>query len=85
MIESLLIAVLDLYKLLLIVYVLLSWLHIGANRWTELLRRAVEPVLNPVRVFLHARLPRQWQVLDWSPLAVYLLVGLAQTLLRILL
>lgn len=85
MIEGLLVTALDLYKLLLIAYVVLSWLHINANRWTELLRRVIEPVLRPVRALLTARLPRQWQILDWSPLAVYLLVGLAQTLVRILL
>lgn len=72
---------LELYKLALLAYVVLSWLRIPANKWTVLLQRIVEPVVGPVRRFLRAKLPAQWQLIDWSVLVVYLLVGLVQNLL----
>lgn len=75
-------SLLELYKLALLVYVVLSWLRIPANRWTVLLQRIVEPVVGPVRRFLRAKLPMQWQMFDWSVLVVYLLIGVAQSLLR---
>ncbi len=72
----------DLYKLALIAYVVLSFLHIPANRWTEMLRRIIEPALSPVRVFLHRVLPPNWmRTFDWSPVALYLLISLVQTVL----
>lgn len=85
MIYRLLNTLLELYKLALLVYVVLSWLRIPANRWTVLLQRLVEPVLEPVRRFLRAKLPKEWQIFDWSALVVYLLIGVVQTLLRSLL
>ena len=80
---SLLNALIELYKLALVAYVVLSWLHIPSNRWTVFLERLVEPVLKPVRRFLRKYLPSQWQIFDWSVLAVYLLLGVVQTLLRV--
>lgn len=85
MIYRLLNTLLELYKLALLIYVVLSWLRIPANRWTVLLQRLVEPVLEPVRRFLRAKLPKEWQIFDWSALVVYLLIGVVQTLLRSLL
>lgn len=79
---ALLNSALELYKLALLVYVVLSWLRIPANRWTVLLQRLVEPVVAPVRRFLRAKLPMQWQMFDWSVLVVYLLIGVVQSLLR---
>ena len=73
----------ELYKLALLAYVVLSWLRIPSNRWTVLLQRIVEPVVGPVRKSLRRHLPMQWQMFDWSVLVVYLLLGVAQTLLRI--
>lgn len=75
-------SLLELYKLAILAYIALSWLRIPANRWTVLLGRAVEPVVGPVRRFLRSRLPAQWQILDWSALVVYLLIGLVQSFLR---
>ena len=75
----------ELYKLVLVAYVVLSWLHIPSNRWTVLLQRLVEPVLTPVRKFLRKYLPSQWQIIDWSVLVVYVLLGVAQTMLRFVL
>ena len=75
-------SLIELYKLALLAYVVLSWLRIPSNRWTVLLQRIVEPVVSPVRRFLRARLPMQWQMFDWSVLVVYLLIGVAQSFLR---
>lgn len=80
---SLLNSLVELYKLALVAYVVLSWLRIPSNRWTVLLQRLVEPVLIPVRKFLRKYLPSQWQIIDWSVLAVYLLLGVVQTVLRV--
>ena len=82
---SLINTALSLYRLCIIAYVALSWLRITANKWTELLRRLVEPVLTPIRRLLVRRLPSQWQMLDWSPvvalLAIEVLGGVIRTLL----
>ncbi|MCH5287349.1 MAG: YggT family protein [Christensenellaceae bacterium] len=78
-------SLLELYKLVLLAYVVLSWLRIPSNRWTVLLQRLVEPVVTPVRTFLRARLPREWQMFDWSVLVVYLLIGVVEMLLRMVL
>ena len=75
-------SLLELYKLALLAYVALSWLRIPSNRWTVLLQRVVEPAVGPVRRFLRAHLPNQWQFLDWSAMVVYLLIGLVQSFLR---
>ncbi len=72
---------LDLFGILLLVYVVLSWLRLPANRWTTLLSRIVEPVLEPVRRLLRRILPPQAQIMDWSPLAVWLLLRIAQRVL----
>ena len=75
-------SLLELYKLALLAYIALSWLRIPSNKWTVMLQRVVEPVVGPVRRFLRTSLPNQWQILDWSALAVYLLIGLVQSFLR---
>ena len=75
-------SLLELYKLALLVYVVLSWLRIPANRWTVLLQRIIEPVVGPVRRFLRAKLPMQWQMFDWSVLVVYMLIGIIQSFAR---
>ena len=54
------------------------------SRWTELLRKIVEPVLNPIRRVLVEKLPPLWQLLDWSPLVAWLLVELVRYLLSML-
>lgn len=70
-----------LFDVALVVYVLLSWLRPSANRWTEGLRKVVEPVLTPIRRVLTEKLPPRWQILDWSPLVAWLLVELVRYLL----
>jgi len=71
----------SLFEAALIIYVILSWIRPSANRWTELLRRVVEPVLSPVRRFLVAKMPRYLLFLDWSPVAVLLAMRIIRRLL----
>ena len=44
-IYTLLSMLLSVYELVLVVYVVMSWIHPAANKWTELVRSLVEPVL----------------------------------------
>ena len=76
---------LSLFDLALLIYVLLSWLRPAANQWTELLRRIVEPVLTPIRRVLMARLPARWQIMDWSPMAAWLLIEIIRRVLEAIL
>ena len=73
-----------LFDVALLIYVAMSWLRPTANRWTELLRKIVEPVLNPIRRILVEKLPPRWQIFDWSPLVAWLLVELVRYLLSTL-
>ena len=82
LIYRLLSTVISAYELALLVYVILTWIRPAANRWTELLRSVVEPPLQPIRRFLMRHIPLRWQFLDWSVLAMWLLLDLAKTLLR---
>ena len=81
LIYRLLSAVISAYELALFVYVILSWVSIRANYWTELLRSVVEPPLRPIRRFLMRVIPLRWQFLDWSVLVMWLLLDLAKGLL----
>lgn len=76
--------VLSIYDLLVLVYVILMFIKPAANQWTELLNRVVEPVLAPVRGFLNAKLPDKVKVIDWSPVAVWIAIGLVQRLISVL-
>ena len=76
--------VLSIYDLLVLVYVILMFIKPAANQWTELLNRLVEPVLAPVRGFLNAKLPDKVKIIDWSPVAVWIVIGLVQRLISIL-
>lgn len=73
-----------LFDVALLIYVAMSWLRPTANRWTELLRKIVEPVLNPIRRILVEKLPPRCQIFDWSPLVAWLLVELVRYLLSTL-
>ncbi len=72
--------VLSLLSLAVIAHSIISLLRIPANRWTELLRSVVEPILNPIRRFLAKHLPREWQAVDLSGLAALLLIHVARML-----
>lgn len=69
------------YNVLVIAYVVLSWVRIPANKWTELLRSVVEPGLDIARKVMDRFLPSLRKPgIDWSP--VVLFVGVV--LLRII-
>ncbi len=72
---------LDLYKILIVVYVVLEILHVPANKWTEMLRSVIEPALAPVRKLMAKYLPKEWMKIDWSPVALFLLATVIQWLL----
>ena len=72
---------LKLYKLLLLAHFLIRVMKIPANKWTTLIASFVEPVLPPVRRALNEYLPKNWQVCDWSPIAVFLIVTVVQWVL----
>ena len=72
---------LNVYKLAVIAYCVISLMGISANKWTELLRSIVEPLLMPIRKLLAQHLPTAWQIVDWSPVVLILLVSLVQWVL----
>ncbi|MBQ6563708.1 MAG: YggT family protein [Clostridiales bacterium] len=73
--------VFNLFNILLLIYVLLSWIHPVQNKWTELVRSLVEPVLTPVRRFLQKNVPNLMGTFDWSPVALWLLISLIRQIL----
>ena len=72
---------LKLYKLVLLAHFIIGLLKMPANKWTTLIARFVEPVLPPVRRALSEYLPQKWQVCDWSPIAVFLVITVVQWVL----
>lgn len=76
---------LGLIDLLLLVYCVMSWLPIPSNQLMVVLRRYIDPLLNPIRQFLARVLPRQWQVLDLSPIVAWFVLSLIRKLLGFLL
>lgn len=72
---------LDVYKLLIIAYCILSVIGISANRWTELLRSVIEPFLAPIRRLLAQKLSASWRILDWSPAVLFIVVTIIRWLL----
>ena len=73
--------ILNLFNILLLVYVLLSWINPVQNKWTGMVRNIVEPILTPVRRFLQKNVPNLMGTFDWSPVAVWLLISLIRQLL----
>ncbi|MGN0747791.1 MAG: YggT family protein [Aristaeellaceae bacterium] len=84
LVYSLLSMLLSVYELVLVVYVVMSWIHPAANKWTELVRSLVEPVLEPIRRLLRRHLPARWQIMDWSVLVLWLLIGIARRVLMMI-
>lgn len=73
--------VLDVYKLLVLVHFILTLVKVPSNKWTTLLASIVEPALVPFRKLLTQHLPKNWQICDWSPVALYLVITLIQWIL----
>ncbi|MDD6049869.1 MAG: YggT family protein [Clostridiales bacterium] len=72
---------LDVYKLLVVVHFVLTLVKVPANQWTTLLDSIVEPVLAPIRRLLTAKLPKNWQIIDWSPIALVIVITIIQWIL----
>jgi uncharacterized protein YggT (Ycf19 family) len=72
---------LNVYKLLVIAYCVISLMGISANKWTELLRSVVEPALEVTRKLMARYLPANWQRIDWSPVALFVAISLLQLLI----
>lgn len=81
MITGLVRGLLDVYRLAIVAYVIINLIRLPANKWTEMLRSIIEPLLDPLRKLIARYLPEKWQILDWSPLALFLLVLVVQWLL----
>ena len=77
----LIILAVKLYKLLVVIYFILKLLKVPANKWTALLDSVIEPVLNPIRKLVNQHLPQKWQIIDWSPVALFLVITVVQWLL----
>ncbi len=81
-IGNLLILALNIWTLLLVIHVILSWTKTASNKYTVLLSRIVEPVLEPIRRFLRQVLPAQLQVLDLSPIVAWILVSILRSIIQ---
>ena len=73
--------VLDIYKLLVIVHFILTLVKAPSNKWTTLLASIVEPALVPFRKLLSKHLPKNWQICDWSPVALFIVITIIQWIL----
>ncbi len=80
-IGDLLSAVLDVYKLAVVAYCVISLIKIPSNKWISMLASVVEPALVPTRKLLNQYLPKNWQMIDWSPVALYLAITIVQWIL----
>ena len=72
---------LNLYKLLVLAHFILTLAKAPANKWTTLLASVVEPALAPLRKLISQHLPRRWQICDWSPVALVIVIALVQAIL----
>ncbi len=70
--------VLHAYSLLILVRAILSWIHPRTNRWTVLLQRVTEPVVDPVRRLLTRFIPGAVRTIDFSPAVAILLIQLLE-------
>lgn len=82
LIASILIRLLSLYKIAVIAYCVCSWLHVSVGSAVRFLHQLVEPALIPARRLLYRLLPRQYMILDWSPIVVFLVIGLVKSVIR---
>ena len=69
---------------LMLIYCFLTWI-IPNNKYTQLLGKYIEPILNPIRKTLYRLIPPLGQLpLDFSPIVFWLLLRVAAWLLSIL-
>jgi uncharacterized protein YggT (Ycf19 family) len=76
---------LNVYKLLVIAYCVISLMGISANKWTELVGAIIEPGLNATRALMQRVLPQlTGKGFDWSPVVLYLLLKVLGYVLGVL-
>ena len=69
----------NLLQIIILVRVIMSWIpHNPHNQWTRLLYQVTEPILQPIRNIL----PGQSMGFDFSPVVVFLLLGLLKSALE---
>ena len=73
-----------LYQIVLVIYLVLSFVRPGQSAITQFFNRIVEPVLAPLRRILAKVLPAQWNRMDWSPVAAWILLWVLRQLLGLL-
>ncbi len=73
-----------LYQVALLIYFLIGFIKPAQSPFTQFLSRIIEPVLTPLRRILAKVLPANWQRMDWSPLAAWVVIWLTRELLEIL-
>lgn len=68
----------------LLVYVVLTYVrtaNLTANRIRQTLALVCEPMLIPARQLLGRILPTRFMILDWSPIVVWVALGITRNLL----
>jgi uncharacterized protein YggT (Ycf19 family) len=73
-----------LYQLAVLIYFAIGFINPAQSGFTHFLNRIVEPLLIPLRRILANILPANWQRMDWSPLAAWLVIWMVRELLGIL-
>jgi uncharacterized protein YggT (Ycf19 family) len=73
-----------LYQVALLIYFAIGLINPAQSAFTHFLNRIVEPLLIPLRRILANILPANWQRMDWSPLAAWLVIWMVRELLGIL-
>lgn len=76
--------IVGLYNLLVLAYIVLQFVHVPANRWTELLNSLVEPALGIVRMVLKPILPEDRKGFDWCAVALFVILILVGVVLGLL-
>lgn len=73
-IATLLLALLQIIKLLVIVRCVLSWFPNQDNRIVEAIYRLTEPILYPIRSLLQRWMGGRMMMIDFSPIILFLLI-----------
>lgn len=77
--------IINIFCLLLIVNFVLYLLKIPANKWTELLRTVVDPVLDVTRGLMARYLPQlTGKGIDWAPIVLFVALRLVCVVLGLL-
>ena len=71
---------LDLIEILILIRVIISWIPMGRNKFTEFLYAVTEPLLAPIRELVNKAIP-QPMMLDLSPIIAFLLISMVRRLL----